>query len=428
MPALTYCKKCFFFIGVIFIATLACSSLAPQPPAATHISPTLTLTNTPSETPTATIAADTPQPMSTETPIPEPNAKAIGLGYDHACALTPEGGVKCWGLNKFGGLGNGKTSDSKKPVDVVGLSHGVKAIAVGGLHTCALTSEGGVKCWGYNENGQLGDGTITNSSTPVEVIGLSSGVKAISSGARHTCAILSSGGLKCWGDNQFGALGNGSTQGSNVPVDVAGLSSGVKAVTAGSLSTCAITEDGGVKCWGSNQEGELGNGTQNDQIRPVDVIGLQGGIVSVAMGAGGSTCTLDSNGRVMCWGGNDYGQLGKKASEASATPTEVANLPDGVEVISLGWYHSCVMTREGSIQCWGRNSDGELGNGKNANSSTPVDVVGLTSGAQFLCAAYTHTCAINSAGLAVCWGSNEYGSLGDGTENSRSKPVEVEEL
>src|SRR5689334_15353932 len=167
------------------------------------------------------------------------SARAVSAGYEHTCALTGSGGVKCWGHNNHGQLGDGTDTDSSVPVDVKGLGSGVAAISAGDEHTCALTDSGRVKCWGHNNHGELGDGTRTNSSVPVEVKDLGSGVTAISAGDQHTCALTGSGRVKCWGGNSSGELGNGTRTGSSVPVDVKDLGSGVTAVSASGFHSCA---------------------------------------------------------------------------------------------------------------------------------------------------------------------------------------------
>jgi len=228
------------------------------------------------------VIAFDPQGLSTAGPVwnfsaqnnSSSGVQAIDAGWAHTCALTASGGVKCWGSNVDGELGDGTNTDRYTPVDVVGLSAGVQAIAAGNSHTCALTASSGVKCWGYNGYGQLGDGTNNTTSAPVDVVGLSSGVQAIAAGGHHTCALTASGGVKCWGSNVDGELGDGTTTDRSTPVDVVGLSSGVQAIAAGWGHTCALTASGGVKCWGDNYYGQLGDGTTMDRSTPVDVIGL----------------------------------------------------------------------------------------------------------------------------------------------------------
>ncbi len=198
--------------------------------------------------------------------------QAIAAGELHTCALTDQGGVQCWGANLWSQLGDGSTTfRSTTPVDVVGLASGVQAIAAGGFHTCALTDQGGVQCWGANGSGQLGDGSTARHLTLVDVVGLASGVQAIAAGGDHTCALTDQGGVQCWGANGSGQLGDGSTTDRTTPVDMVGLPNGVQAIAAGDYHTCALTDQGGVKCWGANFNGQLGDGTAW-HTTPVDVV------------------------------------------------------------------------------------------------------------------------------------------------------------
>ena len=201
--------------------------------------------------------------------------RSITAGTGHTCAVLTTGAAKCWGDNTFGQLGNGTTAESSVPVTVTGLSSGVASLTAGTHHTCAVLTSGAAKCWGYNGYGGLGNGTYSaGSSVPVTVTGLSSGVVSITAGEFHTCAVLTTGAAKCWGYNGDGQLGNGTTTESAVPVQVTGLSSGVATITANYYHTCAVLTTGAAKCWGDNGYGELGNGTTTDSPVPVTVTGL----------------------------------------------------------------------------------------------------------------------------------------------------------
>ena len=214
-------------------------------------------------------------------PVP---AAAIAAGLSHTCALTKAGAVECWGYNGHDELGNGQNGDSATPVGVVGLDRGVAAISAGVRHSCAVTSAGGAKCWGFGR-GPLGDGTSERRRTPVDVAGLASGVVAISAGNDDSCALTTEGGVKCWGSNVRGQLGDRTTTDRLAPVDVAGLTDAVKAIAAGSLISCALTIAGGVKCWGGGR------------LTPVDVAGLGSGVTAIT-----PSCALTTGGGVKCWG------------------------------------------------------------------------------------------------------------------------------
>ena len=353
-------------------------------------------------------------------------AKAIDVSADiyHTCAITGPGGVKCWGNNDGGQLGTGNTTDSNVPVNVSSLSSGVSAISGGVFHTCVLTSSGGVKCWGDNSASQLGTGDNNSSLIPVDVSGLTSGVSAISSGYYHNC-VLKSGGVKCWGWNFYGQLGNGSNTDSNVPVDVSDLTSGISAISAGYYHSCAVTTGGAVKCWGKNDNGQLGNGNNNNSNVPVNVSGLDSISISEISAGNAHTCALTSGGGVKCWGFNRYGQLGNGTTQDSYTPVDVSNLSSDVQAISTGGYHTCALTTSGGVKCWGENMFGKLGNGNNVNSSIPVDVSGLLSGIGAISAGDNHTCAVTTTGGVKCWGRNSEGQLGNGNYNSSNVPVNV---
>jgi alpha-tubulin suppressor-like RCC1 family protein len=335
--------------------------------------------------------------------------------------LTTAGGVKCWGDNYYGQLGNGATVLRPTPVDVSGLGSGIIVVSAGSVHTCALTSEGGVKCWGDNGSGQLGDGTTIDRHTPVDVSGLSSGVVAISAGGYHTCALTSGGGMKCWGRNSFGQLGDGTYTKGLTPTDVSGLSSGINSISAGDNHTCALTSDGAVKCWGWNSSGQLGNGTTTDQNTPTGVFGLDNGITAISVGYQ-HTCALTIGGGVKCWGRNRFGQLGDGTIQRKTKPVNVCGL-SGVTDISAGGEHTCALTSDGAVKCWGYNINGQLGNGTTTNRNTPTDVIGMTSGIDSISAGSRHTCALTSEGGVKCWGG---GVLGDGNWSSRQPtPVDV---
>lgn len=348
-------------------------------------------------------------------------AAAVGVtsGLSHTCAVTSTGRVRCWGANGNGQLGDGSTIDSAVPVEVVGLGSGVLAVSAGSGHTCALTSAGGVKCWGLNASGQLGDGTRVDRAAPSDVAGLSAGVVGVSAGSGHTCAVISSGAVKCWGDNASGQVGEGRghptpdgdgdegqlTTGSPntirvTPSEVAGLGSGVASVSAGNAHTCAVMSAGAVKCWGENTSGELGAGTlprfdRNGQLLagvassgvPVDVIGLESAMVGVTAGRGQHTCALSGSGDVSCWGDNYGGQLGYNplpAFDASGVlrpgvtgsdrPLRVAQLGMRAAAVTAGIGHTCALSEEGDVRCWGRIGAG-LGGIPAATQSNDMPVV-----------------------------------------------------
>ena len=353
-----------------------------------------------------------------------PTISTVSAGAYHNCGLTSGGGVLCWGYNTWGTLGNGTHIDSPTPAWVSGLGTGVVAVSGGLEHTCALTSSGGVKCWGGNGHGQVGPNQGSNSTTPVDVSGLGGGVVAIGAGRDHTCAVTSSGGVKCWGRNDTGQLGDGTTALRYTPVAVSGLDAGVVSVSGGGAHSCALTSSGAVLCWGWNAYGQLGDGTTTNSLTPVPVSGLDSGVVAISAGSA-QTCALTSGGAVLCWGYNGSGQLGDGTTTNSSTPVAVSGLGSGVGAISAGDHHTCALTNGGGAQCWGYNGYGQLGDGTTTGSLTPVGVSGLGTGVVAIGAGYAHTCAAFSGGGVRCWGYNISGQLGNGTTTDSSTPVEV---
>ena len=345
---------------------------------------------------------------------------SLALGFEHTCALV-NGGVWCWGDNAVGELGNDSGQNSLVPVPVPSLTAGVSAIAaMSSSHTCALVS-GAAWCWGNNFKGQLGNNSANNSPVPVPVQGLSAGVQSISVAGDATCAIVN-GAVYCWGDNYKGQLGydTGSTicshsyPCSTVPAQVLGLSTNAQAVATGGFGhTCALL-DGAVKCWGDNQYGQLGDGTGIDSLTPVQVSGLTSGVASIIAGSQHSCALMD--GALWCWGANGSGQIGDATDKGQHryTPVRVIGLTSSVQAMGAGSGHNCVVT-SGHVLCWGDNSDGQLGNIVTTNPAdipTPVQVYGLTAGGQGVGGGTGHSCAIVS-GAVKCWGWNSKGQLGN---------------
>lgn len=347
----------------------------------------------------------------------------LAAGAMHTCALTTGGGVYCWGSNGFGQLGTAVFADeSLFPTPVAGFTGGVQAIAANASHTCALTKDGAVFCWGDNEAGQLGDGTDTNRLAPVPVAGLNHGVQAIAAGVEHVCALLGTGGIKCWGNNAYGQLGDGSGSDRKTPVDVIHLGGPAQQLYAGAYHTCTVV-GGAALCWGSNNVGQLGDGTTAGKLAPVGVHALGTGVLSIA-GGETHTCALLAGGGVSCWGDNFYSQLGDSTDDDHLLPNSVSSLGGGVRSISAGLRHTCAVTAAGGVDCWGWNVYGQLGDGQGGERLVPAPVYNLY-GAQALAAGGNHTCALLAGGAVKCWGANFYGQVGDATALDRFVPADV---
>lgn len=369
-------------------------------------------------------------------PIALPPATQIVGGFDHTCAKSKNGVLKCWGSDALGQVGNGVNvfpdgnapPNTITPTSVVGAGTGILGVGNGLNHACAIKSDHTLVCWGYNYSGQLGDGKkVPQSATPIPVPGVSNVVQ-VSGGIVFTCAVISGGTVKCWGDNTHGQLGNGNNTPTTSIVDVKGLSDAVE-IAVGSYHACALRSGGTVSCWGMNTAGQLGNGNTMDSYSPTDVGVTQGMHITAGFNF---SCAVKTTGQIMCWGGNDYGQLGNGASTSAPTPTPavVTGIADAVS-IGAGTNHACAVRKSGAVVCWGLNDDGQLGTGmKSATAGTPnptpVSVVGLSNAVAMGQVLGLHTCAVNTNDLVLCWGTNFYSELGeDSTTQHEYSPVGV---
>jgi alpha-tubulin suppressor-like RCC1 family protein len=343
-------------------------------------------------------------------------ATLVATGYEHSCALSQAGAVLCWGANEHGQLGNGSNvASSAIPVAVQGLTGGVTALAAGTDHTCALVQQDGgsqVLCWGRNDHGQLGDGTTVDRPAPV-VVPISQAITVLAAGGYHTCA-GGSGGAWCWGQGDSGQLGNGTTTDSPAPVAVSGLASAA-AITAGGAHSCAIDGSGGVWCWGEGGNGQLGADSTTNSPLAVAVTGLGG--AATAVGAGNAHTCATTAGGVMCWGYGQYGQLGNGSTADSPVPVQVSMIGPEPKGISAGAEQSCALDARGGAWCWGDDQSGQLGDNGSSDQSLPVAVQGITAGASCISGGAAHTCAVVAGGGVQCWGWNVSGQLGNGTQS-----------
>ena len=303
------------------------------------------------------------------------DAVEISSGSYHTCALLDDGSIRCWGSNSFGQLGDGTTIERTSPVPV-DLGAGVSAIGVssGESHTCAVLTDNRVKCWGLNANGQLGDGTTIDRHTPVYSSMGGIGALMVSAGSYHTCAITIERNVMCWGENWNGQLGDSSNTDRKRPVEVTIPSnSSAVSIDSGAFHSCLGMNDGSMFCWGYNAHGQLGNGENLDSNRPIPSA-LSSDLLLMEIEVGlFHSCGLFDSGEVACWGDNSHGQLGDGTEVAHSTP-EVIILSTNATSISVGHRHTCVIFEDASLKCWGANEFGQIGDGGTTDSSTPQDV------------------------------------------------------
>lgn len=297
---------------------------------------------------------------------------------------------------------------------------GTSSMVGGAGFTCATDDTHNVSCWGRNDSGALGDGTTTNSNAPVKIQNAYSRysvAKGISEG--HSCS-LQNDSLQCWGANGVGQLGDGTTTSSNVPVNVDGMTSGVQSAAVGTVATCAI-QNQALYCWGNNSSGQLGIGSTKNSNKPQAVIGMDNNVTAVAMGASHACAVQD--GSLFCWGSNALGQLGTGDNRDSLTPVAVTGLPSGNVVgLATGTNHTCATVGQ-QLYCWGSNSNAQIGDDSGKDQAAPVAITAMTS-VSMVSAGSVNSCVING-GRAYCWGDNSLGQIGDNTTTNRTTPTQV---
>lgn len=348
---------------------------------------------------------------------------AVGIGSGATCAIRSDGAVFCWGFNGDGRLGDGTFDSASRPVQVSGFSsQGVQASG-GMFHTCAVKSTGAAWCWGQGSDGQLGNGTTAATANPVAVSGLGSGVAEVGSGGYHSCARKTDGTVWCWGRNTQGQLGDGTNTDRLTPVQVSGIT-GAQALAVGTNHNCLLGGAGGVRCWGSNQFGQLGDGATSDRSVPFLVPQITADAARISAGSF-HTCAVKTDGSAWCWGYNLNGRLGDGTVINRSSPVQVSGFASGVLGIAAGGHQTCAVRTDGSAWCWGTNQFGQLGDGTTEHRSTPVAVTGLGAGVAGVFSGGAHNCALLASGALWCWGNNDSGRLGDGTTSHRSTPVPV---
>lgn len=351
----------------------------------------------------------------------------LGAGPGHTCAVLSDGSVRCWGYNDIAILIVDELNDGPGVVGTFVTTPTVipdidDAIEVGGgdAHSCARTESGTLKCWGWNGIGQLGTGDIVDHPTPIEVPNVA-GVTSMGVGIGHTCVTLTNGKVACWGLNDNGQIGNGTTDTTELsPVEI-DLPFPAAAVSAGEEHTCARDSANDAYCWGDNGSGQVGDGTTTDVLSPFSVLG--DGVEHIV--AAGDVSFGIRGGDLYVWGRNSQAQLFLGATSVNE-PNPVNTGIDMVTGAASGSSHSCMIRDAGDLYCVGRSDEGQVGNGSSGNGAVVIQpalinidpVVDLAMG-------YYHTCALTNLGEVLCWGINFHGQLGDGTQTMRTLPTAV---
>jgi alpha-tubulin suppressor-like RCC1 family protein len=349
---------------------------------------------------------------------------SLAAGSVHTCALSTAGAAYCWGYNARGSVGDGTTVPRTTPVPVAG-SLTFASLVAGDQQTCGLTPLGKAYCWGADSSGVLGNGTHSppaDQLTPVAV-SFSGTFVRLAAGLYHTCGLAPSGEAYCWGNNSSGQLGDGTLTSRSVPGPVSSTLLFVS-LTAGERHTCGVTTTGQAWCWGEDVDGQLGDDSLFTGAPHSTPVPVSGGFTWAAIQAGQfHTCGRTTGNIAYCWGRNTDGQLGDGTTVQRRAPVPVVGTFNFTKITASG-FHSCGITTTGSTSCWGSNTFGQLGDGTTTSRlvPTPIQFGGTLAN---IVAGSGHTCAQTSVGALYCWGLNDYGQLGDGSLTRRSVPAPV---
>lgn len=360
-------------------------------------------------------------PLATVSTTAELSFYQVSAGGFFTCGVTTDNRAYCWGANWFGTLGDGTQFPQFRPAPV-GTTLRFRQVSAGASHACGVTTDYRAYCWGDNSSGQLGDGTTADRQlNPVAVAG-GRQFRQLDAGGYHTCGVsYPENRAYCWGGNDKGQLGDGTTTDRRSPVAVAG-SRQFRQVSSGYAHACGLTTSDLVFCWGSNGYGQIGDSSAVAfRLTPSRVAGTR---QFRQMDAGSThTCAVTTDERAFCWGNGRTGAIGNGRAYLSFWPRAVAG---GIhfERVSAGGNHTCGETTLNRAYCWGGNTYGQLGDGTTSQRLTPVAVAGGLSFSQ-VSAGNGHSCGRNPGAVAYCWGYNRYGQVGDGTGTNRLRPAKV---